>query len=241
VFKKISLMLALACAFADSLGATTISGTFDLTGSVTLTPTTFTWTSNGGTANQATIVANSDLSGSFVALGGTTVTIADLNSAVEPVGTLFADQNFINFLAAPTFPSLLIDYIAVGTGGAAGCTATPPAGGQTCTPAGSPFTFTNASEKIGTTTVIVSSVQFDFSGVTSDGQSSWGGIFTTQFNEPYQSVLTNIEAGSDTSAYSDSNLVITETTTTTPEPGTLVLFGSGLLGVAGLVRRKIRL
>lgn len=28
---------------------------------------------------------------------------------------------------------------------------------------------------------------------------------------------------------------------TTPEPGTLVMFGSGLLGVAGLIRRKVRL
>jgi hypothetical protein len=27
---------------------------------------------------------------------------------------------------------------------------------------------------------------------------------------------------------------------TTPEPGTFVLFGSGLVGIAGLVRRKLR-
>jgi hypothetical protein len=29
--------------------------------------------------------------------------------------------------------------------------------------------------------------------------------------------------------------------TSTPEPGSLVLFGSGILGVAGLVRRKLNL
>jgi hypothetical protein len=30
-------------------------------------------------------------------------------------------------------------------------------------------------------------------------------------------------------------------TAATPEPGTLALFGSGLLGIAGLIRRKVRL
>ena len=28
---------------------------------------------------------------------------------------------------------------------------------------------------------------------------------------------------------------------TTPEPGTLILFGSGILGLAGVLRRKINL
>ena len=36
------------------------------------------------------------------------------------------------------------------------------------------------------------------------------------------------------------NVSVTTGGGTTPEPGTLVLFGSGLLGIAGVVRRKFR-
>jgi hypothetical protein len=36
------------------------------------------------------------------------------------------------------------------------------------------------------------------------------------------------------------NVGVTTGGGTTPEPGTLVLFGSGLLGIAGVVRRKFR-
>ena len=36
------------------------------------------------------------------------------------------------------------------------------------------------------------------------------------------------------------NVSVTTGGITTPEPGTLVLFGSGIIGIAGVIRRKFR-
>ena len=103
-------------------------------------------------------------------------------------------------------------------------------------PAGSPFTFLNTT--VGSS--INSSATFDFSGVTSDGKSSWNAIFTSQFNEPFQSVLATIAtSGSATNSYSDSNLVIT--LSSVPEPRGLALMGVALLLMAaGRVRFQRR-
>ena len=192
------MMIALAGVFTGSLSASTISGTFDTFGSFTATSNTISWT-NGVVADQATIISNADLTGSFVGLGTTLVTIENLNNATEPVGGAgFAAQDFINFLSplAASFPELSINYIAPGLGGSSGCSASPAAG-QTCTPGGSPFTFQNGS--LGGT----SSLSFTFSGVTSDGKSSWTSVFTSQFNVPFQSVLAALATnGSFTDNYS---------------------------------------
>ena len=229
--QRLSVMLAIAASVftTGSLSASTIiSGTFDLDGSVTATLDTLHWVSNGGTANEATIEDNADLSGSFVGLGATLVAIEDLDRATEPVNTPFSPMNFIDFLAAPTFPDLLVDFIPLGVFGSTDCTSAP-AIGQTCTPpvpGGSPFSFTNTNNGTGG---ISSSVTFDFSGVTSDGLSTWSGIFTSQFNVPFQTVLANLASnGSITDSYSGSNLVITMV----PEPGALTLMAVGLVLLA---------
>lgn len=240
--QRITLMLAIASAFTGSLSASTvISGTFDLDGSITATLNTITWTSDGGLANQATIENNTDLSGSFVGLGDTNVTIADLNRATEPVGSTFSAQDFVSFLGAPMFPMLMINYIDAGADTSTDCTDTPLVG-QTCTPAvtgGSPFGFQNTGPGgPGSSDVTGSTATFTFSGVTSDGLSTWSGIFTAQFNEPFQTVLADLSNPdfSVTNSYSDSNLVIT-LSSGVPEPGGLTLMAVGLvLLAAGRVR-----
>jgi hypothetical protein len=241
--QRLTLMLTIASAFTGSLSASTIiSGTFDLDGSITATLNTITWTSDGGTAGQGTIENNSDLTGSFIGLGDTNVTIAELNRATEPVGITFAAQNFINFLAAPTFPTLMINYIDAGADTSTNCMAAPVVG-QTCTPAvtgGSPFGFQNTGPGgPGSPDVTGSTATFTFSGMTSDGLSTWSGIFTAQFNEPFQTVLADLSNPnfSVTNSYSDSNLVITLIPSSVPEPGGLTLMAVGLvLLVAGRVR-----
>jgi hypothetical protein len=222
---RIFTMVAIAITFAGSVRASTISGSFEISGAFTASSNTITWASNSAIADQATI---GSVSGSFVGLGNTLAGIENLNFASEPVGTPFTPQDFINLLSAPTFPQLDIDYIAPGTGGPAGCAAAPPAAGQTCTPSGSPFTFLN-------TAAGVSTVSFNFSGVTSDGKSSWNATFTSQFNESFQNVVAVLDAGgSITSSYSDSNVVIAMTPVPIPGAGWLALTGLLLLAAVGV-------
>jgi hypothetical protein len=90
----------------------------------------------------------------------------------------------------------------------------------------------------------------------SDFSAFWDGTSVLSLTDPNTGAgwlelsATEIGTGSDsiTFAFRDDpayialdNVSVTATTTTTPEPGSLMLLGSGLLGLAGMVRRKIDL
>jgi PEP-CTERM motif len=220
---------------ASAAIAAPITGTFQLNGIVTATPTMFEW---AGVSGSPTDVFSLSLgTGAYAAEDGTN-TIHDLNNVTEPVGTVFPPQDFIDFTVAPGVPALLINFVAMGNGGAAGCSAaasgtTPP---QTCTPVipgGSPITFQNNNVN---GTVTGSSATWTFSGITNGGQSIWNGIFTSQFvGESYQQVLaTFTSTGSVTASYS-ANITVSAV----PEPGTLMLIGLGLLVMLPVCRRKL--
>ncbi len=67
-----------------------------------------------------------------------------------------------------------------------------------------------------------------------------GGVYWDQNDGP--STASTYYDGTFLDAVESESFEIDGTTSsTTPEPGTLVLFGSGLLGMAGLIRRKVRL
>jgi hypothetical protein len=231
---------------AVNLSAAQISGLFSIDGNITVTQDMISWanTNSPFTPNQANI--GDDGTDSFASLDGTTVTIQDLTSSTEPVGSDFGPDLFISFDAAPTMPTLDINFVYPGVFTGTDCAATP-AVGQTCTPAGptpgepSPFSFTNVEGNQGNPP-IESDATFTFGGVTSDG-GIWEGQFSADFDTPYQQVLTELAAnGSVTDTYA-SELTVT-VQAGTPEPGSGYLFASGFalvllsLGSRRLLRRQ---
>jgi len=221
-------------AMAGSALASPLSGTFNLTGTITVTPTVIDWNSDVSPF-LAQMFSLSAGTGSFSGEDGQN-TVTDLAIASEPIGVTFASAPFISFDVVPGLPSLMIDFIYPGTGTAAGCALAPPAVGQTCTPAnppnGSPFTFVNNNPPA----AIQSEAEWVFTGLTSDGASDWKGDFTAQFNEPYQTVLANYaSSGSLTAAFSG-----TVTVTVIPEPASFVMLGLGLGALLATRRYKRR-
>lgn len=233
----------LVLAMSANMTAAAISGTFTFNGSVTVTQNNILWMSNTGVSDKAGIAATG-LSGNFIGLGGTNLSILDLNRATEPVGAPFPEQNFMSFDAAPGLGNLMITFIALGSFSSAQCFLAP-APGQSCTlssaqvPGGSPFMFTNTSSN--GTTVDGSSATWTMRGVTADHQTTWSGVWTSQFNTSYQTVLASFfgPGGSVTNSYSASVVLPAPGIAAVPEPGTWTLLGTGLMLLcAGLARFK---
>jgi hypothetical protein len=243
---KIRTLPLLVCVVAGltaaNLSASGISGQFSIDGNITVTANMISWANTNApfTPEQSNI--GDDGTGSFAALDGTVVTIQDLVDATEPVGSTFGPDEFISFNAAPTMPTLLIDYIYPGVFSSAQCTATP-AVGQVCTPPGpnggaSPFSFINVEGNQGIPP-IESEATFTFGGVTSDG-GIWEGQFSADFDIPFQTVLADLAANGSVSDTYSSELTVS-VTSATPEPGPGVMLASGLgLIMLSLVSRRPR-
>ena len=129
---------------------------------------------------------------------------------------------------------LEINSFPLGINGAAGCTSSPPAAGQVCTPAGSPFNLQNL-------TATSSTVTFKMGGFAADGTSTWTGTFASQFNTlPFQTVLQSVTTnGFGSNTFSGQ---ITLTASVVPEPGTLsfLLIAMGMIVSSTVLRRFSR-
>jgi hypothetical protein len=157
-----------------------------------------------------------------------------MSSLMNPPDTppSFPAVALLGFVPATGVTTVLeINSFPLGINGVAGCTATPPAAGQVCSPANSPFNLQNLTATSSTAT-------FTMRGITSDSSSTWTGIFASQFNTmPYQAVLAQLATNGFV-----SNTFSGQITLVTPEPETwsLLVMGVALVGISRFRSRKQR-
>src|SRR5262249_10150282 len=150
--------------------------------------------------NGTIIIGGFPTSGTFLPLVGTTGVMRDLNLAFQPVGAAFplAGPNTLlpgegivlaSFISFDANPDIVFDlnFIAPGSFTAGSCLAAP-APGQTCTPLGSPFSFTNVAG--GTPGDVDSTFSLSVGGfvrrISTGELTQFTGIYTTQNNDPFQ-------------------------------------------------------
>ena len=225
--------------------ASLITGTVAITGGVVVTSTTIMPGDIMFANNSFTLTPALTQVGGFVALAGTSGTIQNITSPPDqtdpPDTTNLNVTDFMTFAAAPNI-TFTLNFLLAGFDGAAGCTATPPAAGQVCTPNApdqSPFNLQNLSTSS-------SSASFQFLGTEVDSSTGQTigitGTFTTPFTTlNFQQVLAEVAAGTPV-VTSFSADITTVAATTTPEPSTLLEFimGFGLVGLSVVYRKKFK-
>jgi hypothetical protein len=225
----------------SSASAAPITGTVNISGSVAVGGTFIDFQPPVGPPSGSFVVSNTGNTGSFAGLNNTSGTVLDLNEMVQTPGVAFPPLNgFLTFASAPTI-RLDLTSIDVGSFTSTDCFAAPAAG-QTCTPplgfggavGTNPFNLNNTTP--GTSTA---SITFHGNAVnTSTGEvSSFIGVFSSQFTVPYQTLLQDIAAGQTISTSYSASIT---TTSAVPEPATMILLGSGLIGIFVIGRKRTR-
>jgi len=227
--------LMLATVIAPSAFATSITGTLDITGGISLTSTGIDFLPAGG--GTGTVLADAfSNTGTFAVLnsGNPTAeqsgTIYDLSYS-STLPTIF----LTGFSSAPDV-TLDLDSVNPGVFGASACFAAPAAG-QICSPPLSPLNFVNVPAGTGLDTLL--SISFAGTAVdTSTGDTSpFTGTLSAQFAGSYQTLLADIASSTPVSSSFSATIVVDGSDggsggTTLPEPGSAAMLIAGLAGLA---------
>jgi hypothetical protein len=203
------------------------------------------WQDTAGTTDgKIDISATGNTTGQAIS-GVDAANIATLMNPPDIVGA-FPAVPFISFNNGGVTTTLLINTIFPGVDNSADCGAAPLSG-QTCTLPGSFVNFQNnpPPSPAGTPcgTGCQATATFSFQGVTSGNpnpQEIWTGNFTSQFplGSSYQAVI----AGLATNGFAFntfSGTISLAPAPTVSEPGPLSMIGTGLIGIAVLLRRRL--
>jgi hypothetical protein len=177
--------------------------------------------------------------GSFAVLGGTDGSIQNITNPPDATGPLDV-PDFITFSAAPNI-TITLTYLLPGIDGAAGCTDTPPAAGQLCTPDlpdQSPLNLQNTSSTSST-------ASFNILGIEVDSLTGDTIPITGEFNLPFAAqsfqelLATTGGGGTVTTSFSAQVATVDSGTTgTVPEPANVSYLLVGLAALIFVARRK---
>jgi hypothetical protein len=234
---------ALVLSIAAMVGIPMAANASLLTGTITL--------SGGANVTTGSIVFVapftvdfSGTTGGFTPLDGDSFSIMNITNPPDAVGTVNI-PDFIQFSAPDPNISFSLNFLTPGSDGVVGCSATPPAVNQVCTPINSPFNLSNFNAGTATNPIIESTGGFTVEGIETDSltgmTTSIVGVFSTSFTVPYQTVLANIAAGG-TQGTSFTAQFTALAPTGTPEPSAWpdFMMGFGMVALGAIYRKKLR-
>jgi PEP-CTERM motif len=250
---KAAVFGVLSFAGLSTAYATPITGTVNTVGQASVNLTQINFLNIFGAGNLFNV--SPPILGSFSTLvPGSSGAITNLNSASQPVGPTFSDPGWMIFPANGSgFPGARFDLTSIAPGSftnAACFNPTIPMAGQTCTPfATSPFNETNLGTGTSVTGVLVGFAVAGNAVNLSTGEiTRFTGSFSTQINGTNLQAINAIivAGGTVTNSYSANFTAFCPAGTpnncanTVPEPTTSSLFGTGLLGLGLLQRRRAK-